>query len=63
MCVNSRLHKESHNCPRKTIKEHHMHTGEGTLLQTSENIISELSLNIEFKEDQILINGRDASGK
>ena len=40
-----------------------MHKGEGTLLQTSENIISELSLNIEFKEDQILIDGRDASGK
>ena len=40
-----------------------MHKGEGTFLQTSENIISELSLNIEFKEDQILIYGRDASGK
>ena len=47
----------------KTIKEHYMHKGEGTLLQTSENIISELSLNIEFKEDQILMDGRDASGK
>ena len=47
----------------KTIKDHYMHKGEGTLLQTSENIISELSLNIEFKEDQILIDGRDASGK
>ena len=33
------------------------------MLQTSENIISELSLNIELKEDQILIDGRDASGK
>ena len=38
-------------------------TAQGTLLQTSENIISELSLNIEFKEDQILIDGRDASWK
>ena len=47
----------------KTIKEHDMHKGEGTLLQTSKNIVSELSLNIEFKEDQILIYGRDASGK
>ena len=33
------------------------------MLQTSENIISELSLNIEFKEYQLLIDGRDASGK
>ena len=32
----------------KTIKEHYIHKGEGTLLQTSENVISELSLNIEF---------------
>ena len=40
-----------------------MHKGQGTLLQTSANIISELSLNIELKEDQILIDGRDASGK
>ena len=40
-----------------------MHKGEGTLSQTSENINSELSLNIEFKEDQILIDGRDASEK
>ena len=47
----------------KTIKDHYMHKGEGTLLQTSENIISELSLNIEFKEDKILIDGRDALGK
>ena len=47
----------------KTIKEHYMHKGEETLLQTSENIISQLSLNIEFKEDQISIDGRDASGK
>ena len=47
----------------KTIKKHYLHKGEGTLLQTSENIISELSLNIEFKEDEILIDGRDASGK
>ena len=47
----------------KTIKDHYMHKSEGTLLQTSENIISELCLNIEFKEDQILIDGRDASGK
>ena len=38
-----------------------MYESEGTLLQTSENIISELSVNIEFKEDQILIDGRDAS--
>ena len=33
------------------------------MLQTSENIISELSFNIEFKEDQILIDGRDLSRK
>ena len=30
----------------KAIKEHYMDKGEGTLLQTSENIISDLSLNI-----------------
>ena len=47
----------------KTIKEHYMHKGEGTLLQTSKNIINELSLNVEFKEDQILTDGEDASGK
>ena len=47
----------------KTIKEHYVHKGERTLLQTSENIISELSLNIEFKDDQILTDGRDASRK
>ena len=47
----------------KTIKEHYMHKGERTLLQTSENIISELSLNTELKEDQVLIDDRDASGK
>ena len=40
-----------------------MYKGEGTLLQSSESIISELSLNIEFKEDQILIDGRDSSEK
>ena len=47
----------------KIIKEHYMHKGEGTLLQTSVNIISQLSSNIEFKEDQISVDGRDASGK
>ena len=47
----------------KTMKEHYLHKGDRTLLQTSENIINELSLNIEFKDDQILINGRDVSGK
>ena len=47
----------------KTMKGTNMHKGDRTLLQTSENIFSKLSLNIDFKKDQILIDGRDASGK
>ena len=54
VCANSRLHNKSQICPRKTNKE--------TLYALKEkDIISELSLNIEFKENQILIDGRDAS--
>ena len=47
----------------KFIKEHYMHKGEGTLSQISEDVISDLSSDIELKDDPILIDGRNASGK
>ena len=49
MCVSTvRYIMKATTAQGKTIKEHYMHKDEGTLLQTYENIISELSLNIEF---------------
>ena len=47
----------------KAIKDHLMHKREGTLLHTAEDVVSQLGLNIEFNENQVLVDGKEASGK
>ena len=47
----------------KAIKEHLMRKREGALLQTAEDILGQLGLNIEFHENQVLVDGKEASGK
>ena len=47
----------------KAIKENLMHKREGTLLQPAEDIVSQLGLNIEFNGNQVLVDGKEASGK
>ena len=32
-------------------------------MQTAEDIVSQLGLNIEFNENQVLVDGKEASGK
>ena len=61
--INSRVHNDIQNSSGKSNKRPLKYKRGGTLLQTAEDIVSQLGLNADLNEDQVLVHGKEASGK